>query len=168
MNSNRKERELASFGRQILIISWKNLLLLGQNKLGLLCEIVFSSLFTLVFVALVHFSTPTHVTPSNQPPQEIISSFLSQLNMLSFSPTTTVFYHPDNEMIQRIADNAVNLITSKNSGLRLNVTGVNVSSGEELSPEQRESLYAMISFPSNYTNRQSITGSIQYSIYTKE
>jgi len=56
-NENRK---IAGFFRQIFIILWKNSILFRRNKTGILCELIFSSLFTLIFILLVYFAIPNY------------------------------------------------------------------------------------------------------------
>lgn len=167
--SSGKRRKIAGFVSQVRIITWKNLMLYKQNRSGIACEIIFSCLFTLIFILLVYFANPDYVAPKRDDYDlpVIVRGFT--LNTDETKNSTRMFYYPDNEFMRSIAQESLDRI-KKYSLIPLNITlkSSNVSKGYDLAEEDRNALFALISFPDNFTAAANAPDNIQYSIYTKE
>jgi hypothetical protein len=156
-----KRKKIPEYLRQIFIISWKNLLLLRQNKKGLICEIVFSSLFTVTFFVLV-FNSLTSFTNETR---TSTSDVLTQL----FSKTTQFYYYyPNNSFIESIANKSLNIMQKTSPMLNLKLKGVVVENAESFNKYDLSNLFCFVSFPSSYNSNINLLDSIQYSIYTSE
>lgn len=155
--------KIAGFFRQILIITWKNLMLYKQNISGLICEIVFSCLFTLIFVLLVYYSNPRHLDKRNMNPQNVIAYMQSK----DFINTTDFYYHPNNEFTHKIIENSYKMLKENIWPLDLKLIGSDESTPEKINETLRNNLFAFVSFTSNLSEN-SISDLINYTIYTKE
>jgi hypothetical protein len=163
VNSNTNNKEMAGFFKQLLLILWKNLLIIKQNKTGLVCELLFSSLFTFIFVALVYFYNPQVV-----PKQFIDFESAIRSNLVDFTrlhePPLDLYYYPNTHSVKTLVSNAYAVLKLKNTYLKLNLIEANVSNAELLDTSQKANLFALISFDQNGLDGDLI----KYSIYTKE
>jgi hypothetical protein len=157
-----KKSQLSEHLRQIVIISWKNLLLLRQNKTGLICEIVFSSLFTLVFFVLVYYSIPSYVTKTESSPKEITSQFNSD------DTKKNLYYYPDNPFVAGIVNKSMQIMRKASPALNLTLIGTSVKNAELFNDTELSKLFGLVSFPDSYRSNLALPDSIQYSIYTSE
>ena len=165
-NKAAPQKELAGLFRQILIILWKNLLLYSKNKMGIACEILFSSLFTFVFIVLVYFSNPTYSAKSFEFGKDIISSRIYAFT--AKSQNQTFYYYPNNSFVEQLVTNSYNLIKSKNPLLSVNLMGTEFPNAEQFNQTAKSKLFALVSFPSDFTGINALPDNIQYSIYTRE
>jgi hypothetical protein len=157
-------RKIAGFWRQVKIISWKNLMLYKQNKSGIACEIIFSCLFTLVFIMIVFFSEPTLKPKQHDLGGQIISYITDQ----DVSNRKSFFYYPANEFTKSILSDSIALIQLKMPGLDVRLVASNVSSASDLIDEWKEDLFAFVSFPINYTQLSNVPDKIEYNISIRE
>nr|QUF59432.1 ATP-binding cassette transporter Abca3-like4 [Brachionus angularis] len=159
-----KNQKIVSFFRQVIIISWKNLLLYRQNKTGIVCEIIFSCLFTLIFVLLVYYSAPMLSPKSNYKQSNVINTLISN-DLLN---TSNFYFYPNNLFIQKIITESFEIIKAKNSYLKLNIIGTNFDSPEILDETIRKKLFAFVSFAPDFGSSKDPPDTIQYKLYTIE
>lgn len=169
MNPAAKRRKIAGFFAQTRIIAWKNLMLYKSNRSGIACEIIFSCLFTFIFVFLVYFGNVEYEAPRvDDYDLPIIVRGMNPGNE-ELQNATRMFFYPENSFVQAIASEALDLMRAY-SIVPLNVTllGANVSRGSDLSDDDKKQLFAMISFPDNFSSILTVPRNVQYSIFTKE
>ena len=157
-NENRKT---AGFFRQIFIILWKNSILYRKNIIGIICELIFSSLFTIIFLWFICYSIP----------DETIQIFHRAKNFYSEAfnfdtdefPRDTYYYYPNEEFVKNIMQNSINLMK-----FDVKLIGTNISDAINLNDQEKKNLLALISFPSDFTSDSLNEDTIEYSIYTTE
>lgn len=157
-----QNRKIAGFFKQIQIISWKNLLLYRKNVSGLLSEIIFSCLFTLIFVILVYYSRPQYKSKNEFNPTMPVQNFFNE----EIFNTTDYYYYPNNQFIRDLVINSSKIIIKKNFYLNLNFMGSNFSTAEKVNETLRNKMFAFVSF--NFSSFDSMPEKIEYTIYTKE
>lgn len=157
-----QNRKIAGFFRQIQIISWKNLLLYRKNITGLLSEVIFSCLFTLIFVILVYYSRPQYKQKKEFVSSKPVQNFFND----EIFNTTDFYYYPNNQFIQELVFNSSQIILEKNFYLKLNYLGSNFSTAEKVNETLRNKMFAFVAF--NFFSFDSIPEKIEYTIYTKE
>lgn len=157
-----QQRKIAGFFRQIQIISWKNLLLYRKNISGLLSEVIFSCLFTLIFVILVYYSKPQIFAKEEQKLSIPVTNFFNE----EIFNTTDYYYYPNNEFIRELVINSSKIILAKNAYLKLNYIGANYSNAEKVNETLRNRIFAFVAF--NFSSFESIPEKIEYTIFTKE
>lgn len=164
-------REIAGFFAQIRIILWKNGLLFIQNKVGIICELLFSCLFTLVFILMVIFNTPTYNADMNS----------GEMNVLRMGQTkssdpnrTNYYYYPDNDFVKSIANDSLfrlKLMNPYSSYLnQANLIGLKSPNETEISEEDKIRLFAFIRFPDGFSSETSVRSmdTLEYSLLTPE
>lgn len=165
-----KKRKIASFISQLRIITWKNLMLYKQNRSGIICEILFSCLFTLVFVLLVYYAKPDYVSPKIDAYHlPIIKRGTIPSNPDLYNITKMFYYPPGNSFVESLAREALDVLV-QNSLIPLNVTlaSTNLTNAADLVDEDKKELLAMLVFASNFTSVTNSPNNIQYYLYTKE
>ena len=163
LNSN--NRKIAGLFKQILIISWKNGILFRRNKFGFVCELLFSSLFTFIFVILVYYSSPTYGPRNNPHLENVIVE--SKISLAPDFLTFIFYYYPSNKFIENVVETSISKLNFNKNSMRL-IPSYNISDASLLKDYQKEALFAFISFPSEYESIDSLPNQIQYSIYTRE
>ncbi|CAF0704109.1 unnamed protein product [Brachionus calyciflorus] len=156
-----QNRKIVGFFRQIKIISWKNLLLYKQNISGIVCEILFSCLFTLIFVVLVYYSRPNNNARTQFESKDPVG-YLFAVD----SNSTDFYYHPNNPFIHDLVEKSSKIMLSKNPFIKLNFIGSNLTGADKINETLRSRLFAFASF--NFTSLETIPDKVEYSIYTKE
>jgi hypothetical protein len=143
-------------------------MLYKQNRSGIICEVLFSFLFTLIFVLLVYYANPEYYEKKESSGVDIITGIMSNYDELRNS--TLYFYYPNNEFARQIANYSLQLIQSQVPFYLQNVTliGTNVSNAVDLDDTSKRNLFALLSFCDNCTSAQALPDAIQYTIYTKE
>lgn len=142
-----RNKKLAGYFEQCLIVTWKNLLIYKEQKLG----IIFEFIYPLLFVGLAWLLLSTVVLPS--PGLGDSSSFTERYYE---SYPANLYYYPDNQVIGELMsrafrDNNVNLIAVNTTTPRL------------------DGKVMFVSFPSQYDSWQAINSSvIEYTIYSTE
>jgi hypothetical protein len=162
-NENRK---IAGFFRQIFIILWKNSILFRRNKTGILCELIFSSLFTLIFILLVYFAIPNYRMKSVDDEVNVINVIINDDSDEFLR--NTYYYYPNTEFVKSIMQNSVNLMKIANYAFNVKLIGTNISDAINFNNQEKKSLLALISFSSNFSSDSLHKDSIEYSIYTTE
>nr|UOU03317.1 ATP-binding cassette subfamily A3-like 4 [Brachionus rubens] len=157
-----QNRRIAGFFRQIQIISWKNLLLYRQNISGLVCEILFSCLFTLIFVVLVYYSRPVKTYGKDFNPIKPMVYFKND----EIVNTTDYYYYPNNQFIREIVVKSTDKFLKFNQFLNLKFIGSDLSMPESINETIRNRMFAFVSF--NFTSLETIPDAIEYSIHTME
>jgi hypothetical protein len=163
-SSNTNNRKIAGFFKQIVIISWKNGILFRRNKFGFVCELLFSSLFTFIFVILVYYSSPTYGPRNNPQLNNVIID--SKISIAPDFLTYMFYYYPSNKFIENVVQTSISKLSFNKNSMR--AIPSNISDASLLKDYQKDSLFAFISFPSEYESIDSLPHQIQYSIYTRE
>jgi hypothetical protein len=153
-----KERRIAGFFRQVQIILWKNLLLMSKNIFGTICELLLSGLFVLILYLIAYSSFPKLYPAKNNVP--------TQLNNNFYFSNQFIYYYPNNKFIRSLMNDSLKFYDDTTKPPEL--LGKNFSSAYDLSSAEKDNLLAMISFPSSYTNLNSLPDMIEYTIYSKE
>ena len=161
-------RKIAGFFKQIRIISWKNLMLYKQNRSGIICEFLFSVLFTLIFILLVYYANPDYYKKKIDYQTNIITAIVTNYQELQNS--TLYFYYPNNDFARQIATNSLLLIKEQvgDSLPDITLVGTNISNAADLDDYSRRNLFALISFSKNYTSARALPDTIEYTIFTQE
>ena len=162
-NENRK---IAGFFRQIFIILWKNSILFRRNKTGIICELIFSSLFTLIFLLLVYFANPDYRLKSFNKETSVLSDIIND-DTDEFAKNT-YYYYPNEEFVKNIMQNSIKLMKLADYGFNVKLIGTNISDAINFNDQEKKNILALISFPSNFTSDSLKQDSIEYSIYTTE
>lgn len=169
LNGMMKKRKIAGFLAQVRIISWKNLMLYKQNRSGIACEIIFSCLFTLVFVLLVYFARPDYMSPKIDTYHLPIIKRATIPSNPDLSNITQMFYYPANPFVESLAREALDVLAANSLiPLNVNLSSTNVTNGADLADDDKKSLLAMIVFSPNLTSAADSPDNIEYFIYTKE
>lgn len=168
MSSEPKNRhEIAGFLRQISIISWKNLVLYKANLPGLICEVLFSCLFSSIFILQVYLAKPTYEIKHS-----FYDKFILEYTFIPGGSGKTIFYYPaENTVVRKIIKDAFSLLQKENVWFYWHgfyLQGRNVTHYNDLNQDDKNSLFAFISFNLTGTTLNNITNSIKYSIFTKE
>ncbi len=164
-SSNTNNRKIAGFFKQILIISWKNGILFRRNKFGFVCELLFSSLFTFIFVILVYYSSPTYGPRNNPQLDNVIID--SKISLAPDFLTFIIYFYPNNKFIENVVKTSISKLSFNKDSMQA-IPSNNISDASFLKDYQKESLFAFISFPSEYKSIVTLPHRIQYSIYTRE
>lgn len=138
-DNNKPARRLASFPKQLLIISWKNALLFKQRKAGLICEIIFSCLFMGVFLLMIYFSGPSLIKPRPATNETIL--FTRYL-----SSTDKFYYYPNNPFVRSLAKRALQKLVSTSGSPDVDqyLIGVDSPSVEDFDREFKSTVFAMV------------------------
>jgi hypothetical protein len=160
-----EQRKLAGFFKQILIVSWKNLLLYKSNVAGIICEFLFPCLFVAaqVFVLRVGIDILIdNVTPRNRDPYVIEqnTNFIYDYDDFGVSE---LYYYPDNSFVKSIINDAVG--TNKDY---YQATGLNITNPDEYFMNSTAKNVVFVSFNESYTSWSSLPSSIEYTIYSSK
>jgi hypothetical protein len=102
-----KDREIAGFRQQFLILSWKNLILSKRSVCALITEIVAPILTVLILLVLRYFVDSIQYSDQSNTAYNVLDLFPITANT---SNTTMLYYYPSNSFIQGIMTQAVTLI----------------------------------------------------------
>ena len=102
-----RDREIAGFRQQFLILSWKNLILSKRSLCGLITEIVVPILTVFILLVLRYFVDATQYTDQSNAPYNVLDLFPITTNT---SNTTMLLYYPNNVFIRGIVNQTVSLI----------------------------------------------------------
>jgi hypothetical protein len=150
-------RKMSGFFSQIKIISWKNLLLYLQNKSGLICEIVFSCLFLLIFVVLTYYDVVVYREPVTVRPQ---TPSLNPFDISVSSNMIDVYFYPDSPFVRRVVTDAFS------NWKWLNLIGYNKNDIDSLSDDALSQTLVFLSF--NFNSSNNIPDTIEYVIRSLE
>ncbi len=113
------ERKVVGFGRQTLILLWKNGLLFRRNILGTFMEIIISliNVFVLLIIRYV-VDVRKYATQDN--------FGIPLIYLMSISKQKkTVLFSPNNAYIKMIVENAFNIIKKAKPNYNFNITPSN-------------------------------------------
>ncbi len=157
----RRERKIAGFFRQIGIILWKNAILFSKNISGIICELLFSISSVLLFLVLVYYVVPNYVSKTEYESASPIRYTYDD----DVDNSTLLYFYPNNDFIKQIVLEAKNrLVYSSSTLLKL----VPYDKPDPYNITDKQSIYAFISFPSNYASLDTLPDQLSYKIYTKE
>lgn len=140
-------------------------MLYKQNISGLVCEILFSCLFTLIFILLVYYSNPDYIDRTTSRSSDIIRDLESNIEIEN---ATDYYYYPNNDFIKSIVNNSYVLIKNASKRLELNLIGSDLPSPQDFNATKRQTLFAFLSFTSNFTSLETAPDAIEYSLHTRE
>ena len=165
-NNATSKKELAGFLRQILIISWKNLLLYKTNIAGIVCEFLFPFLFLSITYFVFYLAIGFSKTDSFFSYNSMVVSTPVNTNEEFFWENRKFFYYPNNEFIRSI------LVDSLGNN-RLPI-GINTSDPKDFLKEHNISItrngpdYNFIIFPRHHNSWNDFSNRIEYTIYSSE
>jgi hypothetical protein len=102
-----KDRKIAGFRQQFIILSWKNLILSKRSVCALITEIVAPILTVLILLVLRYFVDSIQYSDQSNTAYNVLDLFPITANT---SNTTMLYYYPSNSFIQGIMTQAVTLI----------------------------------------------------------
>jgi hypothetical protein len=162
---------MSGFLKQIMIICWKNIVLFRRNKFSFVCELLFSSLFTFIFVILVYYSSPTFTSKTPVAMENVLKKDRDNTWAMSstdkdFLGSFYIYYYPNNTFVENVMKSASDLLYQYQTAMTI------VPSAEkdatQLKNYQKNTMFAQVSFPADYSSIESLPKQIEYSIYTKE
>lgn len=116
-----KERKVAGFFRQILILLWKNSILFRRNISGTLVEILVALLFVIIMIFLRFFVDSTKVAEQSAS-TNLIRNIVDSINVTT--KREYLLYYPNNAFIQGIVTSAYLFI--KSARPTFNATGIEI------------------------------------------
>jgi hypothetical protein len=147
-------RSLASFWRQIIIIQKKNLLLYKNNKIGILCEI----LFPCIFIALLYLVVSS-LADGNQ--TLYTSPFINKMKLRQPEYINTIYFYPNNDFVKELITNSLD-----SNNQFVSIIGVNSSEPKNFTVKYTNFMF--VSFPTNYSSLESLPNKIEYKIHTNK
>ena len=148
---------------QVQIILWKNFILICQNKLKFIAEIIFSLLFPLILLLIIYSVDPEEY---KAPKFNKAYNILDHKNKIKDIDEKIIYYYPNNPFVRSIVKGAFVSLFGTNKTEK-NVIGSNISDANYLSEQEKQNLFAHISF-SNVSSLMDFKNNIFYSIFTIE
>ena len=159
-----ENRKKAGFFRQISIILWKNSILYRKNIIAIICELIFSSLFTIILLLFICYSISDETIQILRRVKDFYSE-ASEFDTDEFA-RDTYYYYPNEGFVKNIMQNSIKLRKLEDYRFDVKLIGTNVSDAINLNDQEKKNLLALISFPSNFSSSSLNQDSIEYSIYT--
>jgi hypothetical protein len=155
---------IANFPRQLLILQWKNFILLKRNKIGTLVELLCPILFISFLLVIRHFIDRIKFVSNPQ--------FNRPNNIFEFSAALTeqkrniIAFYPNSQIILNLVQNSIKLIKSFNPMFTPIVLSHNESSIKGLDENTINNLLVFYSFPAE--SESDLPDNVRYSIFTQE
>merc|ERR1712127_569198 len=117
------KRKIAGFWTQIRLILWKNTLLYRRNISGLICEILFATIFILVMLAMIcqSFDIENPYPYNNRKSYD--DYFLKELTQKS-----DIFYYPQGKLSDTLMKNTFSTLKIKSYSSKSELFSTNVTS----------------------------------------
>jgi hypothetical protein len=160
-----KERKIVGFPQQVLIILWKNLMLMSKNKLGTVCELLLAALFVATMIGMNFLYLPDF---RRDDPRLVPNINKNELNI-----TQNFYFYPNNSYVQGLVKDTYIILnayytTIFNQSLDLLLVGTNKLTTNDLSESEKQNYFAMVAFPSNYTTAADIPDTVEYTLFPKQ
>ncbi|RNA01714.1 ATP-binding cassette sub-family A member 3 [Brachionus plicatilis] len=146
--------------RQLLILIWKNILIIKRNPFGPLIEILLSIFFISFIIILRFYVEIIYFPPISNPIYNIIDFFYKTASQ------DLILFYPNIPLVQNIVERAFRVIKSQKYWLNLSIQGTNESEVTNLNFYTANRLLAFIAFP--FGNQTLLPNKVEYTITTRE
>lgn len=166
-----RPRQLAGFFTQIQVVFYKNLLLYKSSKLGIVFELLFVGLASLLYlVAYNAFESrqgPTMYSPQVLDVPSLLQQSSFSMRLFSLSKSR-VYYYPNNLFVEELVKKSFAKIAGNPRVASWEYVGTNHSMPENVNKTWIDSTFAFVSFPADLTSYDNFRGSLAYTLFTPE
>ena len=160
-----ESRKVVGFLRQIIILLWKNSILLRRNISGTIAEILVTLIFVFILLFIRFFVDSTRISDENSA-NNTARNVIEKINFTL--RRDLIMYYPNNAYVQTIVNDSYSLIRSQMPMFHATIVPSPVEDGANLDSTIVSNLFALVSFPSTLSSAATIPANLQYKIFTQE